>query len=55
MLSYRSGNSSLKNGLGVLCEAWRGVLQNFTINVVDILVIDFYTLHMRTIDAFKSS
>jgi hypothetical protein len=31
-----------KNGLGVSCEAWRGVLQNFTINAVDILVIDFY-------------
>ena len=28
--------------LGVLCEALRGVLQNFTINAVDILVIDFY-------------
>jgi hypothetical protein len=42
-------------GLGVLCEAWRGVLQNFTINAVDILVIDFYALHIRTIDAFKSS
>jgi hypothetical protein len=38
-----------------LCEAWRGVLQNFTINPVDILVIDFYALHIRTIDAFKSS
>jgi hypothetical protein len=37
------------NVLGVLCEAWRGVLQNFTINAVDILVIDFYTLHIRTI------
>jgi hypothetical protein len=33
----------------------RGVFQNFTINAVDILVIDFYTLHLRTIDAFKSS
>ena len=32
-----------------------GVLQNFTINAVDILVIDFYVLHIRTIDAFKSS
>ena len=32
-----------------------GVLQNFTINAVDILVIDFYALHIRTIDAFKSS
>ena len=30
-------------------------LQNFTINMVDILVIDFYALHIRTIDAFKSS
>jgi hypothetical protein len=30
-------------------------LQNFTINAVDILVIDFYALHIRTIDAFKSS
>jgi hypothetical protein len=28
---------------------------NFTINAVDILVIDFYALHIRTIDAFKSS
>ena len=44
-----------KNGLGVLCEAWRDVLQNFTINAVDILVIDFYALHIRTVDAFKSS
>jgi hypothetical protein len=44
-----------KNGLGVLCEAWRGVLQNFTINAVDILVIYFYSLHIRTIDTFKSS
>ena len=44
-----------KNGLGVLCEAWRGVLQNFTINAVDILIIDVYALHIRTIDAFKSS
>jgi hypothetical protein len=33
----------------------RGVLQNFTINAVDILVIDFYVLHTRTIDALKSS
>ena len=41
--------------LGVLCEAWRGVLQNFTINAVDILDIDFYALHIRTIDAFKIS
>jgi hypothetical protein len=49
LLSYRSGNSSPKNGLGVLCEAWRGVLQNFTINAVDILVIDLYALHIRTI------
>ena len=48
-------NSSPKNGLGVLCEAWQGVLQNFTINALDILVIDFYALHIRTIDAFKSS
>jgi hypothetical protein len=55
ILHYRSGNSSPKNGLGVLCEAWRGVLQNFTINVMDILVIDFYALHIHTIDAFKSS
>jgi hypothetical protein len=38
-----------------LCEAWRGVLQNFTINALDILVIDVYALHIRTIDAFKSS
>jgi hypothetical protein len=30
-------------------------LSNFTINAVDILVIDFYALHIRTIDAFKSS
>jgi hypothetical protein len=44
---HRSGNSSHKNGLGVLCEAWRGVLQNFTINAVDILVIDLYALHIR--------
>ena len=29
--------------------------QNFTINVVDIFIIDFYALHIRTIDAFKSS
>jgi hypothetical protein len=29
------------------------VLQNFTINAVDILVIDFYALHIRTIDAFS--
>jgi hypothetical protein len=36
-----------------LCEA--GVLQNFTINTVDILVIDCYALHIRTIDAFKTS
>ena len=50
-----SGNSSPKNGLGVLCQAWRGVLQNFTINAVDILVIDLYALHIRTIDAFNSS
>ena len=54
ILSYKSGNSSPKNGLGVLCEAWRGVLQNFTINAVDILVIDLYALHIRTIDEFKS-
>ena len=33
----------------------RRVTQNFTINAVDILVIDFYALHIRTIDAFKSS
>jgi hypothetical protein len=26
-----------------------------TINAVDILVIDLYALHIRTIDAFKSS
>jgi hypothetical protein len=26
------------------------VLQNFTIKKVDILVIDFYALHIRTID-----
>jgi hypothetical protein len=38
-----------------LCEAWRDVLQNFTISAVDILVIDFYALHIRTVDAFKSS
>jgi hypothetical protein len=38
-----------------LCEAWRDVLQKFTINAVDILVIDFYALHIRTVDAFKSS
>jgi hypothetical protein len=44
-----------KNGLGLLCEAWRGVLQNFTISAVDILVTDFDALHIRTIDAFKSS
>ena len=44
-----------KNGLGVLYEAWRGALQNFTINAMDILVIDFYALHIQTIDAFKSS
>ena len=44
-----------KNGLRVLCEAWRAVLQNFTINAVDILIIDFYALHIRTLDAFKSS
>ena len=44
---------SPKNSLGVLCEA--GVLQNFTINTVDILVIDCYALHIRTIDAFKTS
>ena len=31
------------------------VLQNFTINAVDILFIDFYALHIRTIDAFKRS
>jgi hypothetical protein len=31
------------------------VLQNFTVNAVDILVIDFYALHIRIIDAFKSS
>jgi hypothetical protein len=55
LLSYRSGNSSTKNGLGVLGEAWRGVLQNLTLIAVDILVIDFYALHIRTIDAFKSS
>jgi hypothetical protein len=55
LLSYRSDNSSPKNGLGILCEAWRGVLQNFTINAVDILVIDFYALHIRTIAALKSS
>ena len=54
LLSYRSGNSFPKNDLGVLCEAWRGVLQNFTINAVDILVIDLYALHIRTIDAFKT-
>ena len=30
-------------------------LQNFTISAVDILVIDFYALHIHTIDAFKSS
>ena len=30
-------------------------VQKFTINAVDILVIDFYALHIRTIDAFKSS
>jgi hypothetical protein len=29
------------------------MLQNFTINAVDILVIDFYALHIRTIDAFE--
>jgi hypothetical protein len=29
--------------------------QNFTISAVDILVIDFYALHIHTIDAFKSS
>jgi hypothetical protein len=34
-------------GLGVLCEAWRGVLHNFTINAVDILVIDFYALQVQ--------
>jgi uncharacterized membrane protein (DUF4010 family) len=28
------------------------VLQNFTINAVDILVIDFHALHIRTIGAF---
>ena len=39
----------------VLCEAWRGVLQKFTINAVDIFVIDLYALHIRTIDALKSS
>ena len=33
----------------------RRVTQNFTINAVDILVIDFYALHIRTIDTFKSS
>jgi hypothetical protein len=30
-------------------------LSNSIINAVDILVIDFYALHKRTIDAFKSS
>jgi transposase len=39
----------------VLCEAWWGVLQNFTISAVDILVINFDNLHIRTIDAFKGS
>jgi hypothetical protein len=52
-LSYRSGNSSPKNGLGVLYEAWRGVLQNSTISAVDILVNDLYVLCIHTIDAFK--
>ena len=33
----------------------RGVLQNITINAADILVIAVYALHIRTIDAFKSS
>ena len=47
--------AAILQGLGVLCEAWRGVLQNFTINAVDILVIDLYALHIRTIDAFKRS
>jgi hypothetical protein len=46
---------SPKNVLGVLCEAWRGVLQNFTVSAVDILVIELYALHIRTIDAFKTS
>jgi hypothetical protein len=48
-------NISPKNGLDVLCEAWRGVLQNFTINAMDMLVIDCHALHIRKIDAFKSS
>jgi transposase len=41
--------------LGLLCETRRGVLQNFTIHAVDILVIHWYALHIRTTDAFKSS
>ena len=38
-----------------LVRSMTRLLQNFTINAVDILVIDFYALHIRTIDAFKSS
>ena len=51
----QEGQQFPQERLGVLCETWRGVLQNFTINAVDILVIDGYALHIHTIDAFKSS
>jgi hypothetical protein len=47
-----SPDNTTKN---VQVQARRGVLQNFAINAVDILVIDFYALHIRTIDASKGS
>jgi hypothetical protein len=37
-----------------LCEAGRGVLQNFTINAVDKLVIDFYALQGSKITNLRS-
>jgi hypothetical protein len=41
--------------LFLACQITIKNVQDFTINAVDILVIDFYALHIRTVDAFKSS
>ena len=37
-----------------LVRSMTSMLHNFTINAVDILVVDCYALHIRTLDASKS-
>jgi transposase len=45
----------LREWLRHLVRSMTRRVTEFTINAVDILVIDVYALHIRTIDAFKSS